>query len=434
MGFRRARGANVKVAGAFEPSYGNSPNSGYFLLPVAGQVGLGDEQGLIASDLIGFGREPLEPSDDVINNEGDIIVPVDLRYFGFWLALLFGPPTTTQGKAAAGSIAFSDQPANNGTITVNGTLFTFTTGTPTSGQIKVGADLAETVANTILALNASTDANVKAATYSGDDNLTTVTVIHDTIGTAGNSFTLAASTSPASNATVSGATLSGGATTGPYNHVFTSGDTDLPSASIELGMTDVGQFFMNYGVVANTITIPMQRSGLLNATIGLIAQGERAPTLSTGAGTPTELVIKRFAQALGYVKRDGVPLGRIQSGSPRFSNQMEKDESIRSDGRIGGADAGQLTAGVDNLVVRYGDPTLFNLALAKTPLEVTVGWEISPAEKLSIVYHRVRLPTPKKPVNGPGGIQVTYNAQAARDPTLGRTTTITLVNDVASYG
>ena len=36
-----------------------------------------------------------EPLQDVITDDGDIIVPVDPRYLGLWLTGLFGDPNTT---------------------------------------------------------------------------------------------------------------------------------------------------------------------------------------------------------------------------------------------------------------------------------------------------------------------------------------------------
>ena len=44
-----------------------------------------------------------------------------------------------------------------------------------------------------------------------------------------------------------------------------------------------------------------------------------------------------------------------------------------------------------------------------------------------------RLPRPRVPLQGPGGVQASFAWQAARDPALGRMATATLVNDVADY-
>jgi hypothetical protein len=51
--------------------------------------------GLIDDTVLGQGRDPLASLQDVITNEGDIVVPVDPRYLGLWLTGLFGDPDTT---------------------------------------------------------------------------------------------------------------------------------------------------------------------------------------------------------------------------------------------------------------------------------------------------------------------------------------------------
>ncbi len=90
----RARGANAIMAASFETTYGTPPSTGYRKLPFVSS-NLGEEQGLIPSDLLGYGREALPPSRDVINNDGDVVVPIDVRNFGNWLKLFMGQPTTT---------------------------------------------------------------------------------------------------------------------------------------------------------------------------------------------------------------------------------------------------------------------------------------------------------------------------------------------------
>lgn len=56
----RAHGARAQMALAFEIVYGTAPASGYQTLPFASTT-LGSELPLIASELLGHGRDPLAP-------------------------------------------------------------------------------------------------------------------------------------------------------------------------------------------------------------------------------------------------------------------------------------------------------------------------------------------------------------------------------------
>jgi len=428
----RARGANALMALAFENPYGIPPTSGFFLMPEVSDD-LGEEQALVASDLIGQGREPMVPSLDVIKNEGSIVVPVDMRYFGLWLKLHYGAPTTTPGLPATGSYTFSAQPVTGSKITVNGTDVTFVTATPSGNQVKIGATLLDTLTSLVLLLNASADNGIKVATYSLDPSGNKFAIEHDTIGTVGNSFTITAGSSPDSKATASGATLTGGSATGAYNHVFTSGALTLPSVSIEDGYPDVPEFYMNFGIVSDKLAIALQRSGLLNATVTYIAQGESDPTAATAAGTPTKFAFTRFAQFTGDVSRSGVPLGDLETGNFTVANNYDKAEILRRDGRIGGADPGSIS-NTGQAVCRYKGSELRNLARNGTPVDLTYGWRIALAARLSFTFHEVYLPRPKKSRSGPGGIRETYDWQSAINAAVGRSCTVTLVNDVPSYG
>lgn len=311
----RARGANAVMAAAFETTYGTPPVAGYKKLPFVSSA-LGDEQNLIASDLLGYGREPLPPSRDVVNNEGDVVVPVDLRNFGYWLKLLLGAPTTVDNS-------------------------------------------------------------------------------------------------------------------GVYTHTFVSGALTLPSMSIEVGMPELPSYGMNFGVRANSMKIQLQRSGLLNATMSLIAQGETKVGASA-AGSPTEAAIERFSQFMGEIKRDGTSLGHIVSAELTFSNNLDKVEVIRPDGRIEDADPAMVAvSGTVN--VRFADTVLLDQAVAGTACELSFGWAIGADKSLLFTLHEVYLPKPKQPISGPGGIQAAFAFQAAEDPALQKTMTVALENDVSTY-
>lgn len=92
----RFRGSDALLDVAFETTYGTIPTAGYLRLPFVSS-NLGAEQGLIEDDLLGTGRETMDPTEDVVTNDGDLVVPVDSDAFGHWLKLFLGVPTTASG-------------------------------------------------------------------------------------------------------------------------------------------------------------------------------------------------------------------------------------------------------------------------------------------------------------------------------------------------
>ncbi|SEM62825.1 hypothetical protein SAMN05192583_0888 [Sphingomonas gellani] len=310
----RPLGINAVMSAAAETTYGATPASNFFRLPFVSH-GLGEEQALIEDDQLGFGREGLDPTYDVINNDGDLVVPVDLRGIGFWLRQTFGTPNTA--------------------------------------------------------------------------------------GVAG----------------------------GKFAHTFTSGAASIPSTSIEIGTPDEPSFSTHYGAVVNSLKVSLSRSGMLNATLSLIAQGETDPVVATIAGTPASLRGPRFAQAVGQVKVEGGVAADIVSADFSYSNQLDKVEVIRADGRIAGVDPGKAMSS-GSLTARGPRGTLFSKARGKLPAALSFGWE-QDGGSLIFSLPRVFLPKPKRPISGPKGIQSTFNWQAsgASGPQL----TVVLTNDVASY-
>jgi len=88
----RAQGARAQMALAFETVYGTPPGSGFTQMPFI-TSSLAAEQPLLASELMGFGRDPRAPLLDAITTDGDVGVPIDAVGLGFWLKAAFGHPT-----------------------------------------------------------------------------------------------------------------------------------------------------------------------------------------------------------------------------------------------------------------------------------------------------------------------------------------------------
>lgn len=91
----RAQGSRAQMALGFESTYGTPPAANSFWKMPFASTGLGSEQPLLDSELLGYGRDPQAPVKDAETADGDVVVPIDARFFGIWLKMLFGDPTTT---------------------------------------------------------------------------------------------------------------------------------------------------------------------------------------------------------------------------------------------------------------------------------------------------------------------------------------------------
>jgi len=219
--------------------------------------------------------------------------------------------------------------------------------------------------------------------------------------------------------------------TAPYTHEFQSGAWTLPSMSIETGMPEVPRYAMYSGCVLDQLSWQMQRSGLLTATARLVAQGEAVGT-TTSAGTPATLDLQRFGHFNGSIKRDGVDLGNVVSAEITYANNLDRIETIRADGRIDGADP-SIAALTGRIEVRFADQTLVTQAIDGDPCEMEFAYVLPSGDSFTFTVHAVYLPRPRIEISGPQGVQATFDWQAARDATVGRMCTATLINAVETY-
>ena len=310
----RAQGARAQMALAYETVYGTPPVSGFRLMPFA-RATLGSEQPLLESELLGYGRDPLAPIKDAVTTDGEVVIPIDVEAFGFWLKAAFGQPTT--------------------------------------------------------------------------------------------------------------------AGTTPKTHTFQSGNWTLPSMSIETAMPEVPRFAMYSGCVLDQLSWQMQRSGLLTATARLVAQGETIAA-ATAAGTPTALGLQRFGHFNGTVKRNGTALGNVVSAEITYSNNLDRIETIRGDGRIDGADP-TMAALTGRIEVRFSDSTLVTQAIDGTPCELEFTYSLGANASFTFTAHAVYLPIPRIEIAGPQGVQATFDWQAAKATSPARMCTATLINDIEAY-
>lgn len=312
----RAYGWNAQLLLAEETEYGETPTNNYRKIPFISTT-LDSEQNLVSSNVLGLGRDPTQPFQDVINVDGDMVVPVDMRNIGVWLKSIFGTPTTIENE------------------------------------------------------------------------------------------------------------------NGGYTHSFESGKTSIPSYSLEVGLPEVPQFIRFMGVRANSIAFNFQRSGEAQVSLNLIGQGEAGETAAIDAN-PEVYKYTRVSQFQGFIKSDGTLLANITVASATYANNLEKIETIRNDGKVEAIDLGVASLS-GSISARYGDNILLDKARAGTPVDIELGYQLSDNLKLEIVCHEVYLPKPKRTIDGPNGIECSYDFQGAKNEEIGRMMTVKLTNDVESY-
>mgnify|MGYP000985312251 CR=1 FL=1 len=195
------------------------------------------------------------------------------------------------------------------TLTINGTAFTFVSALTTGNQILVGPTAEATAANIKSVLSASVISGVAEATYSVAANIVTVT--YKTAGTAGNSFTLAETSSAI---TISGGTLSGGAVASSVGYATAGSGTDISSM---LGLVSGSSLALVPGYDAET---PVQCAAVLadksNAWYGLMFQASVQPS------NDQSLAVSDFIEALDVKRIYGVTITDTSVLSSLVSNDL----------------------------------------------------------------------------------------------------------------
>ena len=196
---------------------------------------------------------------------------------------------TAGGQYAYGTITFADEPTAADTITLNSSVVEFSasaTDFTTAGTVadpyilQLTGTLSDTIDALVTQLNGSSDTNLTPATYA-KSGTTILTITYDTLGTAGNAYTLAASSD-----TASGTTLSGGAAA-----VALSNNTD----SVDIALTSArdSYFTLADGVEFQTKTIVCSAKSTGDAII-TVASLDGSSDVAVTLGTAGQYLVYQF--------------------------------------------------------------------------------------------------------------------------------------------
>lgn len=206
--------------------------------------------------------------------------------------------TTGAGVKATGTITFSANASAADTLTLNSTVITFVSGTPSGSQVKIGASKEATAANLQAFLNATAVAGLLTADYATALNVLTIT--YKTVGTGGNAYTLAESTAGA-RIVKSATTLLGGVV--PSSVGYATSPASGTDISAQLKLTASTDIALVPGYDAES---PVECAAALanktSAWYGLMFQASTQPTDNQS------LAVSDFIEALDLKRIYGVTI------------------------------------------------------------------------------------------------------------------------------
>jgi hypothetical protein len=109
---------------------------------------------------------------------------------------------------------------------------------------------------------------------------------------------------------------------------------------------------------------------------------------------------------------------------------MEAVRTIRADRKVEGVDPG-VTRATGQITVRFENTTLLTQAQNGTAAEFAFAFTIDANRSLTFTLHEVYLALAKTPIEGPAGVEASFEFRAAFNATATRMMTAVLKNQQA---
>ena len=221
--------------------------------------------------------------------------------------------------------------------------------------------------------------------------------------------------------------------TGPYTHTWTLDLSERPTALLELGYTDAGQFRRLLGAAVNSLSWDVLE-GDQSLQVEFLAASEVKPRPSAAFdGAPTELARNRACRKGGqiYDVSGANTLGRVAGGSIQVTNDLEAIPLADGSEGYGAYLLGQPAITGEITALLY-DGSLMQYAEDHTsvPLEL-VSRNATGDATLTVSLPAVEFDKPEHSVATSKGLMAKASWRAHGAATA---PTITLVNGVATYG
>lgn len=386
----QAKGSKGQLVIDFESTYGTSPSpSGVGPMPF-NSCTLDASRAVNSVETITGSINPVQPFAGNTDVAGDIVVPIDLTDFGYWLKAMFGAATSVVTGSKSAAAVTCDNTTDKITLSTHGLsdgqCITFG-GTPPTG------------------LTAGT--------------------LYYLVNKGTNDFQVALSPGgTAIDFSTNGADVT---ITTVIAHVFKLG-TEQASMVIEKGFTDIVQYMLFNGVKVGSFSIDLGGDGELTATLGCKGQKVTASATPYDATLTTPGVFNRVNNFQATLQEGGASFAKATKVGLKLDFGLDDTQYCIGANGV----RGDLPQGVGKvsgtLEALFEDLTLLNKAINRTEssLKVTLT---NGASYMEILLPEVEYGVKTPPISGPKGVLqsldfVAYKNDAAQNTAI----QVTLVN------
>ena len=215
---------------------------------------------------------------------------------------------------------------------------------------------------------------------------------------------------------------------GPYTHVYKINDTTIPSLFVEVGHTDINNYFLHNGIKCNSFDISFGGDGELLANINLL--GQKTTIGTSEVLTPSAIsTYKKFGQFQASI----TGATNVKEISLTYTNNLDGEQYVIGDGGIRGDIPIGMVSVSGSFTALYENKTLMEAAQANTDQDFTItltnGTSVLVFDMEQVTLEAVA----GTAVDTPQGLVQTFNYSAFwTTGTNGSALTVSLTNGLAT--
>lgn len=199
---------------------------------------------------------------------------------------------------------------------------------------------------------------------------------------------------------------------GPYVHTFKVG-TALPSFLVELGYTDLGQYFKFNGIKIGRMNLSVNAKGFVQVDFDTVGAKQTVGVAPFDA-TPTDLGKASFTgRAVAAIEEGGVAIANVVSiDGLSIDNGLDSDQYYVGGSGLRGAVDENAVKVSGTLKAKFSSMTLLNKALNGTESSLRVLWNLGTGagsagnESLELKVPELKYAVAGPVVEGPKGVLV----------------------------